>query len=77
MQLCFNQISAITTGAVSIEQEETGIRFYRFNREQRALRQPRVQLRQRNPKMAGTLPCMRCVEHHGRAYREARCARKG
>ena len=42
MQLTFEQIKSITTGAVSIEQEENGIRFYRFNREQRALFQPRV-----------------------------------
>lgn len=42
MRLTFEQIKAITTGAVSIEQEETGIRFYRFNREQRTLSQPRV-----------------------------------
>ena len=42
MRLTFEQIKAITTGAVSIEQEETGIRFYRFNREQRSLSQPRV-----------------------------------
>ena len=44
MQLTFEQIKAITAGAVSVEQEETGIRFYRFNREQRALYQPRVRL---------------------------------
>ena len=44
MQLTFEQIKAITTGAVDIEQEETGIRFYRFNREQRDLYQPRVRL---------------------------------
>lgn len=42
MQLTFEQIKSITTGAVSIEQEENGIRFYRFNREQRTLYQPRV-----------------------------------
>ena len=42
MQLTFEQIKAITTGAVSIEQEENGIRFYRFNQEQRALHQRRV-----------------------------------
>ena len=42
MQLTFEQIKAITTGAVSLEQEEKGIRFYRFNRDQRALHQPRV-----------------------------------
>ena len=44
MQLNFEQIRSITTGAVSIEQEAAGIRFYRFNREQRALYQPRVRL---------------------------------
>ena len=44
MQLTFEQIKAITTGAVDIEQEERGIRFYRFNREQRTLYQPRVRL---------------------------------
>lgn len=42
MQLTLEQISAITTGAVSLEQEENGIRFYRFNQEQRILCQPRV-----------------------------------
>lgn len=42
MQLTYEQIRSITTGAVSIEQEENGIRFYRFNREQRTLYQPRV-----------------------------------
>lgn len=42
MQLTFAQIRSITTGAVSLEQEENGIRFYRFNQEQRALFQPRV-----------------------------------
>ena len=42
MQLTFEQISTIATGAVSTEQEENGIRFYRFNREQRMLYQPRV-----------------------------------
>ena len=42
MQLSFEQIKAITTGAVSIEQEENGIRFYRFNQEQRTLHQRRV-----------------------------------
>ncbi len=44
MQLTFEQIKAITTGAVAIEQEENGIRFYRFNQEQRTLFQPRVRL---------------------------------
>ncbi len=44
MQLTFEQIKAITTGAVEIEQAENGIRFYRFNREQRDLYQPRVRL---------------------------------
>ena len=44
MQLSVEQIRSITTGAVSIEQEETGICFYRFNPEQRALYQPRVRL---------------------------------
>lgn len=42
MLLNFEQIRSITTGAVSLEQEENGIRFYRFNREQRTLYQPRV-----------------------------------
>lgn len=42
MQLTLEQIKAITTGAVDIEPEENGIRFYRFNREQRTLHQPRV-----------------------------------
>ena len=42
MQLTFEQIQSITTGAVSLEQEENGIRFYRFNRKQRTLFQPRV-----------------------------------
>ena len=42
MKLTFDQIKAITTGAVSIEQEENGILFYRFNPEQRVLFQPRV-----------------------------------
>ena len=42
MQLTFEQIKSITTGAVAIEQEEKGIRFYRFNQEQRTLHQPRV-----------------------------------
>ena len=42
MKLTIEQIQAITTGAVSLEQEEKGIRFYRFNREQRTLHQPRV-----------------------------------
>ena len=44
MKLTFTQIKSITTGAVSIEQEENGIRFYRFNEEQRKLHQPRVRL---------------------------------
>ena len=42
MQLTLEQIKSITTGAVDIEPEENGIRFYRFNREQRTLHQPRV-----------------------------------
>lgn len=42
MKLTFVQIKSITTGAVSIEQEENGICFYRFNPEQRTLYQPRV-----------------------------------
>ena len=42
MRLTFEQIKAITTGAVSIEQEENGIRFYRFNQQQRTLHQRRV-----------------------------------
>ena len=42
MLLNFEQIRSITTGAVSLEQEENGIRFYRFNREQRTFSQPRV-----------------------------------
>lgn len=42
MLLNFEQIRSITTGAVSIEQEENGIAFYRFNREQRTFSQPRV-----------------------------------
>lgn len=42
MLLNFEQIRSITTGAVSLEQEENGIRFYRFNREQQAFSQPRV-----------------------------------
>lgn len=42
MQLTFEQIKSITAGAVSIEQEDNGIRFYRFNQEQRSLYQRRV-----------------------------------
>lgn len=49
MQLTFEQIKTITTGAVDIEKEENGIRFYRFNREQRALRQPRVTFPEEKP----------------------------
>ncbi|MBR4863931.1 MAG: SGNH/GDSL hydrolase family protein [Oscillospiraceae bacterium] len=44
MQLTYEQIKSITTGAVCIEQEENGIRFYRFNREQQTLYQPRIRL---------------------------------
>ena len=42
MKLTLEQLQAITTGAVALEQEEKGIRFFRFNQEQRELRQPRV-----------------------------------
>ena len=42
MKLTLEQLQAITTGAVSLEQEEKGVRFFRFNQEQRELRQPRV-----------------------------------
>jgi lysophospholipase L1-like esterase len=44
MNLTYEQIQSITTGAVALEQEENGIRFYRFNREQQLLHQPRVRL---------------------------------
>lgn len=44
MKLTLEQIKSVTTGAVTIEQEEKGIRFYRFNPAQRALHQPRVRL---------------------------------
>lgn len=42
MKLTLEQLQAITTGAVEILQEENGVRFFRFNQEQRELRQPRV-----------------------------------
>ena len=42
MKLTFEQVKAITTGAVSIDKEDGGIRFYRFNQEQRSLYQRRV-----------------------------------
>ena len=42
MKLTFEQVKAITTGAVSIEKEDSGIRFYRFNQEQRSVYQRRV-----------------------------------
>jgi lysophospholipase L1-like esterase len=44
MKLTFEQIRSITTGAVSLEQEEYGIRVYRFNEEQRSLFQRRIRL---------------------------------
>lgn len=37
MQLDFEQIKSITSGAVSLEQTEAGIRFYRFTKEQLAI----------------------------------------
>ena len=37
MKLDFEQIKAITTGAVRIQQEEDGIHFYRFTEEQQNL----------------------------------------
>lgn len=37
MKLSFEQVRSITTGAVSVEQEPAGIRFYRFTDEQFAL----------------------------------------
>ena len=42
MKLTLEEFQAITTGAVALEQEEKGVRFFRFNQEQRELRQPRV-----------------------------------
>ena len=36
MKLTFEQIRSVTTGAVSVEQEEDGLHFFRFNQEQRA-----------------------------------------
>lgn len=44
MNLSFEQIKSITTGAVAVEQESDGIHFYRFTPEQAPLRQPRVSL---------------------------------
>lgn len=44
MELTFEQIKAITTGAVSVEQESDGIHFCRFTPEQIPLRQPRVRM---------------------------------
>lgn len=44
MDLTFEQIKSITTGAVFVEQESDGVHFYRFTREQAPLRQPRVNL---------------------------------
>ena len=42
MNLTFEQIKSITTGAVSVTQESDGFHFYRFTQEQAPLRQPRV-----------------------------------
>jgi len=44
MKLTLEQLETITAGAVSVEQEENGVRFYRFTREQRTLHQPRVRV---------------------------------
>ncbi len=37
MKLTFEQIRSITCGAVSVEQEDAGIRFYRFTKQQLAI----------------------------------------
>lgn len=37
MELTFEQIKAVTSGAVSLEQTDEGIRFYRFTKEQLAI----------------------------------------
>lgn len=37
MRLTFEQIQSITSGAVSVEQTEAGIRFYRFTKDQLAI----------------------------------------
>jgi len=44
MNLTYEQIKSITTGAVAVEQESDGIHFYRFTPEQMPLRQPRVRM---------------------------------
>ena len=44
MNLTYEQIKSITTGAVSVEQKSDGIHFYRFTPEQMPLRQPRVRM---------------------------------
>ena len=44
MNLTFEQIKSITTGAVSVEQQGDGVHFYRFTPEQAPLRQPKVSL---------------------------------
>lgn len=43
MKLCFEQICAVTTGAVRIQQENDGIHFYRFTKEQEEMFLPRNQ----------------------------------
>ena len=60
MKLTFEQIKSITTGAVSVAQENDGIHFYRFTSDQASLRQPRVRLfEQKVTSSAGVRLCFR------------------
>ena len=63
MKLTLEQLRAITTGAVEITREETGVRFFRFNQEQRELRQPRV-----------TYPAEKCTPPPASSFSSGRTA---
>ena len=54
MQLTFEQICTVTTGAVEISREADGIHFYRFTREQMTFSQPQIKnLEQKRISTAG------------------------
>jgi lysophospholipase L1-like esterase len=60
MNLTFEQIKSITTGAVSVTQESDGIHFYRFTQEQAPLRQPKIRMfEQKVTSSAGVRLCFR------------------
>ena len=58
MELTLEQIRSITCGAISVEQEEDGIHFYRFTKEQAAVYEERAEnLRKKIPAPSGIKLC--------------------